>query len=77
MRELVDIWRGPRMKSTTAIDDTSTAAVLKCLDVAVILIDVDAVVDNLNEQSEPILGIDRTEIMGRQFLVVEEVNTHI
>jgi NtrC-family two-component system sensor histidine kinase KinB len=76
MRELVDIWRGPRMKSTTAIDDTSTAAVLKCLDVAVILIDVDAVVANLNEQAATILAIDRTEILGRPFFGLEEDNNH-
>jgi NtrC-family two-component system sensor histidine kinase KinB len=64
------------MKSTTAIDDTSTAAVLKCLDAAVILIDVDAVVAHLNEQAATILGIDRTEILGRPFFGLEEDNNH-
>jgi two-component system, NtrC family, sensor histidine kinase KinB len=76
MRESVDIWQGPRMKSTTPIDDTRTSAVLKCLDVAVILIDVDAVVANLNEQAATILGIDRTEILGRRFFGLEEDNNH-
>jgi NtrC-family two-component system sensor histidine kinase KinB len=50
--------------------------VLKCLDVAVILIDVDAVVANLNEQAATILGIDRTEILGRPFFGLEENNNH-
>ncbi len=65
------------MKSTTAIDgDNQTAAILKCLDLAVILIDIDAVVTNLNEQAALILGIDRKEILGRSFFGLDEDNSH-
>ena len=67
---------GP-MKSTATIDeDKKTAAILKCLDIAVILIDIDAVVINLNEQAGLILGIDRTEILGRSFFSLDEDNSH-
>ena len=65
------------MKSTATIDeDNKTAAILKCLDIAAILIDIDAVVTNLNEQAALILGIDRKEILGRSFFGLEEDNSH-
>ena len=65
------------MKSTATTDeDKKTAAILKCLEIAVILIDIDAVVINLNEQAALILGIDRTEILGRSFFSLDEDNSH-
>ena len=62
------------MKSTD--EDKKTAAILRCLDIAVILIDIDAVVINLNEQAALILDIDRTEILGRSFFSLDEDNSH-
>jgi two-component system, NtrC family, sensor histidine kinase KinB len=65
------------MKSTATIEeDKRTAAILKCLDIAVILINPDAVVTNLNEQAALILGIDRAEILGRSFFGLDEDNSH-
>jgi NtrC-family two-component system sensor histidine kinase KinB len=65
------------MKFTATIEeDERTAAILKCLDVAVILIDLDAVVTNLNEQAALIVGFERTEILGRPFFGLEEDNSH-
>ena len=65
------------MKSTSTTDeDKKTAAILKCLDVAVILIDIEAVVINLNEQAALILGINRTDILGRSFFSLDEDNNH-
>jgi two-component system, NtrC family, sensor histidine kinase KinB len=65
------------MKSAATIDeDNKAAAILKCLDIAVILIDIDAVVTNLNEQAALILGIDRTEILDRSFFGLDENNRH-
>ena len=63
------------MKSTVD-GDKKTAAILKCLDIAVILIDIDAVVTNLNEQAALIVGIDRSEILGRSFFSLDEDNSH-
>src|SRR6202167_4934676 len=69
--------QGPSMKFTATIEeDERTAAILKCLDVAVILIDLDAVVTNLNEQAALIVGFERTEILGRPFFGLEEDNSH-
>jgi two-component system, NtrC family, sensor histidine kinase KinB len=65
------------MNSTANIEeDKKTAAILKCLDIAVILIDINAVVTNLNEQAALILGIDRTEILGHSFFGLKEDNSH-
>jgi len=65
------------MKSTASIDEEKrTTAILKCLDIAVILIDIDAVVTNLNEQAALILGISRSEILGRSFFGLDEDNSH-
>jgi two-component system, NtrC family, sensor histidine kinase KinB len=65
------------MKSAAAIEEhKQTAAILKCLDIAVILIDIDAVVTNLNEQAALILGIDRKEALGRSFFGLNEDNSH-
>jgi two-component system, NtrC family, sensor histidine kinase KinB len=65
------------MKSTATIEeDKKTAAILKCLDIAVILIDINAVVTDLNEQAALILGIGRTEILGRSFFGLDEDNSH-
>jgi two-component system, NtrC family, sensor histidine kinase KinB len=65
------------MKSTSITDeDKRTGAILKCLDIAVILIDIDAVVINLNEQAALILAIDRKEILGRSFFSLDEDNSH-
>ena len=64
------------MKSTATIDaDTQTAAILKSLDLAAVLIDIDAVVTHLNEQAALILGIDRKEILGRPFFGLEDGNS--
>ncbi len=65
------------MKSTASIDeDNKTAAILKCLDIAVLLIDIDAVVTNLNEQAALILGMERRAILGRSFFGLDEDNSH-
>ena len=65
------------MNSTANIEeDKKTAAILKCLDIAVILIDINAVVTSLNEQAALILGIDRTEILGHSFFGLKEDNSH-
>ena len=65
------------MKSTPATDeDKKIAAILKCLNIAVILIDIEAIVININEQAALILGIDRTEILGRSFFSLDEDNSH-
>lgn len=65
------------MKSTATIDeDNRTAAILKCLDIAAVLIDIDAVVTHLNEQAALIIGIDRKEILGRPFFGLQDGNSH-
>jgi two-component system, NtrC family, sensor histidine kinase KinB len=65
------------MKSRAVIDeDSQTAAILKCLEIAAVLLDVDAVVTHLNEQAALILGIDRKEILGRPFFALEDGNNH-
>ena len=65
------------MNSTASIEeDKKTAAILKCLDIAVILIDIDAVVTSLNEQAALILGIERAEILGHSFFGLKEDNSH-
>jgi len=65
------------MKSTATTEEgKKTAAILDCLDIAVILIDINAVVTNLNEQAALILGIDRAEILGRPFFGLQESNGH-
>jgi two-component system, NtrC family, sensor histidine kinase KinB len=77
MPEPAHIGRGANMKSTATIDeDDRTAAILKSLDVATILIDIDAVVTHLNEQAALILGIDREESLGRSFFGLEDNNSH-
>jgi PAS domain S-box-containing protein len=71
------IGRDPNMKSTATIgEDNQTAAILKCLDIAAVVIDVDAVVTHLNEQAALIIGIDRKEILGRPFFDLEDGNSH-
>jgi two-component system, NtrC family, sensor histidine kinase KinB len=63
--------------STTTIDkDNKTAAILKCLDVGVILLDMDAIVTSLNEPAATILGIDGKGILGRSFFAFKEDNSH-
>jgi PAS domain S-box-containing protein len=65
------------MKSTASIDeDKQTAAILKCLDIAAILIDIDAVVTHLNEQAALILGVVREDILGRSFFALGDDNNH-
>jgi NtrC-family two-component system sensor histidine kinase KinB len=67
----------PNMKSTASIDeDNQTAAILKCLDIGAILIDIDAVVTHLNEQAALILGVVREEILGRSFFGLGDDNSH-
>ena len=75
--QVMVIGRDLNMKSTATIgEDNQTAAILKCLDVAAVVIDIDAVVTHLNEQAALILGIDRKEILGRPFFDLEDGNSH-
>jgi PAS domain S-box-containing protein len=75
--QVMAIGRNPNMKSTATIgEDNQTAAILKCLDIAAVVIDIDAVVTHLNEQAALILGIDRREILGRPFFDLEDGNSH-
>ena len=75
--QVMAIGRDPNMKSTATIgEDNQAAAILKCLDIAAVVIDIDAVVTHLNEQAALILGIDRKEILGRSFFGLEDGNSH-